>query len=210
MSINHQFTTTFILHHHPSLNWNMLPQLTNESEFSQPDSSLIVTMIAERTFTPGTSGNNSGKQRIVTCYNCKGEGHISKQCTKPRRKRDDLWFKNKVLLVQAQASGQILHEEELTFLADPGIPEVALMANLSHYGSDDLAETLLLAEESRSKMLLRQKDPIMLKKKVNTTPVDYAALNQLYKDFKTCFVPQTELSAKQAFWSQNSVKFSKN
>ncbi|GJZ51359.1 hypothetical protein Tco_0605874 [Tanacetum coccineum] len=52
-----------------------------------------------------------------------GEGHMSKQCTKPRRKRDDLWFKEKVLLVQAQASGQILHEEELSFLVDPGIPE---------------------------------------------------------------------------------------
>ncbi|GJU26172.1 integrase, catalytic region, zinc finger, CCHC-type containing protein [Tanacetum coccineum] len=119
------------------------------------------------------SGSNSGKQRIVTCYNCKGEGHMSKQCTKPRRKRDDSWFKDKVLLVQAQASGQILHEEELAFLADLGIPEgqatqtvithnaayqaddldaydsdcdelntakVALMANLSHYGSDALAE----------------------------------------------------------------------
>ncbi|GJR66689.1 hypothetical protein Tco_0012754 [Tanacetum coccineum] len=56
------------------------------------------------------------------------------------RKRDDSWFKDKVLLVQAQASGQILHEEELAFFADPGIPEVALMANLSHYGSDALVE----------------------------------------------------------------------
>nr|GEZ37391.1 copia protein [Tanacetum cinerariifolium] len=36
-------------------------------------------------------------------------------------KRDDAWFKDKVLLVQAQANGQILHEEELAFLADPGI-----------------------------------------------------------------------------------------
>ncbi|GJR81120.1 hypothetical protein Tco_0151905 [Tanacetum coccineum] len=54
-------------------------------------------------------------------------------------------------------------------------------------------------------MLLRQKDPIMLEKKVNTTPVDYAALNQLYKDFETRFVPQTKLSAEQAFLSQNSV-----
>ncbi|GKC51478.1 hypothetical protein Tco_1074223 [Tanacetum coccineum] len=52
-----------------------------------------------------------------------GEGHMSKKCTKPRRKRDDSWFKDKVLLVQAQASGQIIHEEELAFLADPGIPE---------------------------------------------------------------------------------------
>ncbi|GJW50603.1 hypothetical protein Tco_0091954 [Tanacetum coccineum] len=69
----------------------------------------------------------------------------------------------------------------------------------------DSEETSMLAEESRSKMLLKQKDPLMLEKKVNTTPVDYAALNQLYKDFETHFVPQTELSVEQAFWSQNSV-----
>nr|GEY33657.1 hypothetical protein [Tanacetum cinerariifolium] len=99
---------------------------------------------------------------------------MSKQCTKPKRKRDDSWFKDKVLLVQDQANGQILHDEELAFLADPGIPEgqatqsviihnaayqvgdldaynsdcdelntakVALMAILSHYGSDVLVET---------------------------------------------------------------------
>ncbi|GKF51590.1 hypothetical protein Tco_0148057, partial [Tanacetum coccineum] len=69
----------------------------------------------------------------------------------------------------------------------------------------DPKETLMLAEEIRSKMLLKQKDPIMLEKKVNTTPVDYTALNQLYQDFPTRFVLQTELSAEQAFWSQNSV-----
>ncbi|GJZ14991.1 retrovirus-related pol polyprotein from transposon TNT 1-94 [Tanacetum coccineum] len=93
-----------------------------------------------RTYTPGASGSNSGKQRTVICYNCKGEGHMSKQCTKPKRKLDDSWFKDKVLLVHAQANGQIIHEEELAFLADPGTTEVALMANLSHYGSDALAE----------------------------------------------------------------------
>nr|GEV56592.1 putative ribonuclease H-like domain-containing protein [Tanacetum cinerariifolium] len=102
-----------------------------------------------------------------------GEGHMSKQCIKPKRKQDDAWCKNKVLMVQAQANGQILHEEELPFLVDPGIAEgqatqtvithnaayqaddldaydsncnelntakVALMANLSHYGSNVLAE----------------------------------------------------------------------
>ncbi|GJR47004.1 retrovirus-related pol polyprotein from transposon TNT 1-94 [Tanacetum coccineum] len=67
----------------------------------------------------------------------------------------------------------------------------------------DFKETLILAEESRSKMLLKQKDPMMLEKKVNTTPVDYAVLNQLSQDFKTRFVPQTKLPAEQAFWSQN-------
>ncbi|GKC11682.1 hypothetical protein Tco_1008464 [Tanacetum coccineum] len=70
----------------------------------------------------------------------------------------------------------------------------------------DLEETLTLAEESRSKMLLKHKDNTMFEKEkqVDTTPIDYAALNQLYKDFSTRFVPQTELSAEQAFWSQNS------
>nr|GFC60179.1 hypothetical protein [Tanacetum cinerariifolium] len=118
-------------------------------------------------------GGTSGKQRVIVCYNCKGEGHMSKQCTKPERKRDAEWFKDKVLLVQAQANGHVLQEEELDFLADPGTAEsssnqtvittiaayqaddldaydldcdelnstkVTLMANLSHYGSDTLAE----------------------------------------------------------------------
>nr|GEX29929.1 hypothetical protein [Tanacetum cinerariifolium] len=67
---------------------------------------------------------NNGR-RVIVCYNCKGEGHMSKQCTKPKRKRDEQWFKDKVLLVQAQANGQVLHEEELEFLADPGIAETS-------------------------------------------------------------------------------------
>nr|GEX79325.1 hypothetical protein [Tanacetum cinerariifolium] len=82
-------------------------------------------------------------------------------------------FKDKVLLVQAQANRQVLQEEELELLANPGIAEtsstqyavtnnaayqaddldsydsdcdelnsakIALMVNLSHYGSDNLAE----------------------------------------------------------------------
>nr|GFD14027.1 retrovirus-related Pol polyprotein from transposon TNT 1-94 [Tanacetum cinerariifolium] len=69
-------------------------------------------------FTSG-QGGAQGKQRVITCYNFKDEGHMSKQCTKPRRKRDAEWFKDKVLLVQAQANGQVLQEEELEFLADP-------------------------------------------------------------------------------------------
>nr|GEY50553.1 hypothetical protein [Tanacetum cinerariifolium] len=74
-----------------------------------------------RTYTSGASRSNSGKQRTAICYNCEGEGHMSKKCTKPKRKQDDSWFKDKVLLVQAQANSQILHEEELAFLVDLGI-----------------------------------------------------------------------------------------
>ncbi|GJY76915.1 hypothetical protein Tco_0482031 [Tanacetum coccineum] len=88
---------------------------------------------------------------------------------------------------------------------EPKLYDGNVIKNTSAIVIPDSEETLLLAEESRSKMLLKQKDPMMLEKKVNTTPVDYAVLNQLSQDFETRFVPQTELSAEQAFWSQNSV-----
>ncbi|GKA99091.1 hypothetical protein Tco_0827028, partial [Tanacetum coccineum] len=59
-----------------------------------------------------------------------------------RRKQDDSWFKEKVLLVQAQVSGKILYEDELAFLADPRIPEAqATQTVITHnaaYQADDL------------------------------------------------------------------------
>nr|GEU72435.1 integrase, catalytic region, zinc finger, CCHC-type, peptidase aspartic, catalytic [Tanacetum cinerariifolium] len=200
---------------------------------------------------------------------------------------------DKVLLVQAQANGQVLHEEELEFLADPGISKtqstqyvvtnnaayqaddmdaydsdcdeinsakIALMANLSHYGFDNLVEvhnqdnmtnnvidqdvramsiseqsnimnqseteitsdsniimyshviqktdaivirdseeTLMLEDESQTKMLQKQKDPMMFEKKVNTKQVDYAALNQLSKDFETRFAVEQHCVEKNKF-----------
>nr|GEY74933.1 hypothetical protein [Tanacetum cinerariifolium]GEY81593.1 hypothetical protein [Tanacetum cinerariifolium] len=81
-----------------------------------------------------------------------------------------------------------------------------LSKHLKEKESLEQKETLLLKYESRSKMLKKQNDPKMSEKKVVTKLVDYAALNQLSKDFETRFVPQTELSAEQAFWSRYSVQ----
>nr|GFB35921.1 hypothetical protein [Tanacetum cinerariifolium] len=79
------------------------PSVHQQSDFPNPilgrKNSFAAGM--SRQYTSGPSGNNSGKQRAVVCYNCKGEGQMSKQCTKPKRKRDEAWFKDKVLLVQA-------------------------------------------------------------------------------------------------------------
>nr|GEY99997.1 hypothetical protein [Tanacetum cinerariifolium] len=67
---------------------------------------------------------------------------MSKKCTKSKRKRDDVWFKDKVLLVQYQANGQILHEEAIEFLADPGIAEgqvtQTIITHNAVYQVDDL------------------------------------------------------------------------
>ncbi|GJV50588.1 retrovirus-related pol polyprotein from transposon TNT 1-94 [Tanacetum coccineum] len=151
-AINHMmsFLTAVVTSRYPTTN-NQLRNLSNLRQQATINNERVtlqpifgrqtsLAMGTTRTYTPGASRSNFGKQRTVICYNYKEEGHMSKQCTKPKRKWDDTWFKDKMLLVQAQASGQILHEKKLAFLADPGYPEVALMANLSHYGSDALAK----------------------------------------------------------------------
>ncbi|GJZ79372.1 hypothetical protein Tco_0644209 [Tanacetum coccineum] len=123
----------------------------------------------------GIGGNNSGQQRVVKYFNCQGEGHIARQCPKPKRKRDATWFRDKVLLVKAQGSGKVLNEEELEFLADPGVAEDVL-SEVPHskitytnvISITDSEKTLMLEEESRSKMLLKQSDPMVLEKKLQT------------------------------------------
>ncbi|GKB38844.1 hypothetical protein Tco_0883786 [Tanacetum coccineum] len=54
--------------------------------------------------------------------NYSGEGHMARQCTQPKRPRNAAWCKKKAMLAEAQEAGQILDEEQLAFLADPGIP----------------------------------------------------------------------------------------
>ncbi|GJX03445.1 hypothetical protein Tco_0189361 [Tanacetum coccineum] len=64
----------------------------------------------------------------------------------------------------------------------------------------DDEETLILEEESRSKMSEKAKNPEVIAKKISHKPIDYANLNSLIDDFETRFSPQQELSAEQAFW----------
>nr|GEX80880.1 hypothetical protein [Tanacetum cinerariifolium] len=180
----HQMHNSIYQQHQPSYHQHQFQQQASTYRFSPYATSYhtshcylkerqnSVTAGSSRPYASG-SAKASGKQRVIVCYNCKVKGHMSKQCTKPKRKRDAKWFKDKVLLVQAQANGQVLHEEELEFLVDPGMTEtssnqyvvtnnaayqaddldaydsdcdelnsakIALMANLSHYGSDNLAE----------------------------------------------------------------------
>nr|GFA25944.1 hypothetical protein [Tanacetum cinerariifolium] len=323
-AINHMmsFLTSVVASRYPATNNQLRTSLNPRQQATINNGRVTIQPIQGRqnfisagSSRPFTSvlGGAPGKQRVIVCYNCEGEGHMSKQCTKPMRKRDTEWFKDKVLLVQAQANGQMLQEEELYFLADPGTAKsssnqaiitknaayqvddldaydsdcdelnsakVALMENLSHYGSDTLADvnnhahrtnplisqemqvlsvsepstilaqsntertndlilsvieqlktqvvnctkalgfqnpcylkkaqqlktnlydgsvigksnvvvvpdskdTLMYAEESRSKMIEKQNTPQMIEKKMITKPIDYAVLNQLSTDFNT-------------------------
>ncbi|GKF80446.1 hypothetical protein Tco_0239048, partial [Tanacetum coccineum] len=63
---------------------------------------------------------------------------------------------------------------------EPKLYDGNVIKNTSAIVIPDSEETLMLAEESHSKMILKQQDPIMLERKVNTTPVDYAnSMNSL-------------------------------
>nr|GFA48970.1 hypothetical protein [Tanacetum cinerariifolium] len=71
-------------------------------------------------------------------------------------------------------------------------------------------ETLILEEESRSKMFEEVKDLEAIKQNISHKPIDYVKLNQLSKDFGKCFVPQQELYAEQAFWFHMSNSTTKS
>ncbi|GJX10855.1 retrovirus-related pol polyprotein from transposon TNT 1-94 [Tanacetum coccineum] len=66
----------------------------------------------------------------------------------------------------------------------------------------DSDETLELSEKSRSKMLLKEQDPLFVKHKVNTKPINY---DILHNDYYKRFVRQTDLYSEHAYWKATSV-----
>nr|GEX74797.1 hypothetical protein [Tanacetum cinerariifolium] len=59
-----------------------------------------------------------GQARTVKCYNCNGTGHIAQNCTQPKRPQNSEYYKDKMLLMQAQENEVALDAEQLLFLAD--------------------------------------------------------------------------------------------
>ncbi|GJS59807.1 putative ribonuclease H-like domain-containing protein [Tanacetum coccineum] len=82
-----------------------------------------------RTYTPGASGSNSGKQRTVICYNYKGEDPDI-----PKGPGTQTVITHNVAY---QADDLDAYDSDCDELNSA---KVALMANLSHYGLDALAE----------------------------------------------------------------------
>nr|GEW74524.1 retrovirus-related Pol polyprotein from transposon TNT 1-94 [Tanacetum cinerariifolium] len=195
-----------------------------------------------RQYTSGPSGTNLGKQRIIVCYNCKGEGHMLKQCTKPKRKRDEAWFKDKLVALTMKAgleddpgivetqSTQYVITNNAAYQVDDldaydsdcdeiNSVKIALMVNLFHYGSDNLAEDNKNVNEILTAELERYKDHMRILKegnnvdKASDTCAQSLEIDNLKHTFsehlkeKESLEQMTELSAEQVFWSQNSRNF---
>nr|GEY38855.1 hypothetical protein [Tanacetum cinerariifolium] len=83
-------------------------------------------------------GTGNGNQ--ARCYNCRGLGHIARNCTARPRRKDAAYLQTQLLIAQKEEAGIQLQSEEFDFMAAAGdldeIKEVnancILMANLQH------------------------------------------------------------------------------
>nr|GEZ92229.1 hypothetical protein [Tanacetum cinerariifolium] len=154
-----------------------------------------------------SKGNVAGGQpRVVKCYNCQGEGHIARQYDLDAYDSDcdDLSSAKAVLTENISSCDlEVLSERIQPTLYDVGVisKEHAVISVI------DDEETLILEEESRSKMLDKQNDPIYIERKIKISPIDYSKLNKIKEDFEKCFVTQKELSREQAFCLKHSSLF---
>ncbi|GJR72647.1 putative reverse transcriptase domain-containing protein [Tanacetum coccineum] len=96
---------------------NQLRTSSNSRTHATVHDGHIVTEPVQRK-APGNVGNTGARGKKVICYNCRGEGHVARQCKEPKRKMDSQYFKDKALLMEAKEKGDVLDAEAEAFLAD--------------------------------------------------------------------------------------------
>nr|GEW66695.1 putative ribonuclease H-like domain-containing protein [Tanacetum cinerariifolium] len=121
------------------------PAVHPQFEFSPPDTGLVVTV-----FQKGDDPIDAINQMMsfltsVVTSRYPATNNQLRTSSNPRQQDtidNGRWFKDKVLLVQAQANRQVLQEEELEFLVDPGIAKTSstqyAVTNNVAYQADDL------------------------------------------------------------------------
>ncbi|GKE25379.1 retrovirus-related pol polyprotein from transposon TNT 1-94, partial [Tanacetum coccineum] len=84
----------------------------------------------------------AGQAKVVKCYNCLGEGHMEKQCTQPKRPRSYAWFKEKLMLAEAQEAAFQIKDLDAydSDCDDISLAKAVLMANISSCDPDVLSE----------------------------------------------------------------------
>nr|GEY74596.1 hypothetical protein [Tanacetum cinerariifolium] len=216
------------------------PMVHHSSEFSSPETGLVVPVFQKGNDPIDTINHMMSFLTVVVTLRYPGrQNSMSAGSSRPfasgsggasgKQRRDAEWFKDKVLLVQAQANGQVLQEEELEFLADPGTAEsssnqnvvttnaayqaddldaydsdcdklnyakIALMENLSHYGSDSLTEYMNESQYNivQNSNLPTLQDDLILSviEKLKTQAVNCTKINQDNKQVNELLTAELE------------------
>nr|GEZ00114.1 hypothetical protein [Tanacetum cinerariifolium] len=110
--------------------------------------SFLSTVVTSRFLSSNNQLRNSSTPRQQTTIY---DGRVTVQPGKvtwqdspqsQRGKRDATWFRDKVLLVEAQRSGKVMSEEELAFLADPGVVEGPVTQTVTTHNAAYQADNL--------------------------------------------------------------------
>nr|GEV57710.1 hypothetical protein [Tanacetum cinerariifolium] len=136
---NNQRTSSNPLNHQiaqPGVNMSQDRQIQNVGGNSENQFRQYAGQVAQN--QEGAEGIGNGNQ--ARCINCKGLGHIARNCTARPRRKDATYLQTQLLIGQNEKAGIQLQAEEFDFMATAGdldeIKEVnvncILMANLQH------------------------------------------------------------------------------
>ncbi|GJS29478.1 hypothetical protein Tco_0490098 [Tanacetum coccineum] len=212
------------VHHNVYSPQSSIPQLEyapttyqhQQSEFSQPDSGLIVPVFqkgddpidainhmmsfltAVVTSRYPTTNNqlrtSSNPRQQATIY----DGKVTVQPVQGRQTTYAAGTTRKYTFSN-QASGHVLTEEEnSSFGRSRTFDTSTLFRNVITHNEWD--SDALMRESF--KMLMKRTDPMVVKHKVNTKPINYAILNN---DYNKRFVRQSDLYSEHAYWKATSV-----
>nr|GFA83524.1 hypothetical protein [Tanacetum cinerariifolium] len=92
---------------------------------ASPTSTLSSTLAPEQQAQSGSTKGNQGygkktdkNGKKVICYNCRGKGHVARECKEPKREKDTQYYKDKMMMSDAKDRGVILDAKAEAFLAD--------------------------------------------------------------------------------------------
>ncbi|GJR25339.1 retrovirus-related pol polyprotein from transposon TNT 1-94 [Tanacetum coccineum] len=205
-----------------------------QPEFSQPDSSLVVlvfqkgddpidainhmmsfltAVVTSRKYTPGASGSNTGNKDCYLLQLLRGGSFLTAVYLALRGKGMKPWFKNKLLLVQAQSSGQALQGriafwQIQDFLTFKPLRQNAQMHSLSFSGSNEQYAEIVRLKQNLFEQV-QEKDSLMkivsdlkndLKMEENRNIDREIALEKKIKQLDNSFQ-----KSEHAYWKATSV-----